>query len=91
MKKITMVQYGCGKMSKYTVRYALEKGLKIVGAFDIDNSLVGKDLSVVLDSDTPLKVKIKHADEFDAFLQSHEVDIVVVTTTSIFAENYPIY
>ncbi len=91
MKKITMVQYGCGKMSKYTVRYALEKGLKIVGAFDIDNSLIGKDLSVVLDSDTPLKVKIKHADEFDAFLQSHEVDIVVVTTTSIFAENYPIY
>lgn len=91
MKKITMVQYGCGKMSKYTVRYALEKGLKIVGAFDIDNSLVGKDLSVVLDSDSPLKVKIKHADEFDAFLQSHEVDIVVVTTTSIFAENYPIY
>lgn len=91
MKKITMVQYGCGKMSKYTVRYALEKGLKIVGAFDIDNSLVGKDLSVVLDSDKPLKVKIKHADEFDAFLQSHEVDIVVVTTTSIFAENYPIY
>lgn len=91
MKKITMVQYGCGKMSKYTVRYALEKGLKIVGAFDIDNSLIGKDLSVVLDSDSPLKVKIKHADEFDAFLQSHEVDIVVVTTTSIFAENYPIY
>lgn len=91
MKKITMVQYGCGKMSKYTVRYALEKGLKIVGAFDIDNSLIGKDLSVVLDSDSPLKVKIKHADEFDTFLQSHEVDIVVVTTTSIFAENYPIY
>ena len=91
MKKITMVQYGCGKMSKYIVRYALEKGLKIVGAFDIDNSLIGKDLSVVLDSDSPLKVKIKHADEFDAFLQSHEVDIVVVTTTSIFAENYPIY
>ena len=91
MKKITMVQYGCGKMSKYTVRYALEKSLKIVGAFDIDNSLIGKDLSVVLDSDKPLKVKIKHADEFDAFLQSHEVDIVVVTTTSIFAENYPIY
>lgn len=91
MKKITMVQYGCGKMSKYTVRYALEKGLKIVGAFDIDNSLIGKDISVVLDSDKPLKVKIKHADEFDAFLQSHEVDIVVVTTTSIFAENYPIY
>ena len=91
MKKITMVQYGCGKMSKYTVRYALEKGLKIVGAFDIDNSLIGKDLSVVLDNASPLKVKIKHADEFDAFLQSHEVDIVVVTTTSIFAENYPIY
>ena len=35
MSKITMVQYGCGKMSVYTMRYAIEKGVKII--LPIDN------------------------------------------------------
>ncbi len=91
MRKITMVQYGCGKMSKFTMRYALEKGLKILGAFDIDKSKVGKDISSIIDCEKPLNIKIKDAKDFDEFLQKHEVDIAVITTTSIFAENYPIY
>lgn len=91
MRKITMVQYGCGKMSKFTMRYALEKGLKILGAFDIDKSKVGKDISSIIDCEKPLNIKIKDAKDFDEFLQKHEVDIAVITTTSIFAENYRIY
>ena len=86
-----MVQYGCGKMSAYTMRYALEKGLKIVGAFDINPDLIGKDISQIIGSDKQLNVKIADAKEMEKFLQTHEVDVVVVTTTSIFAENYPIY
>lgn len=91
MRKITMVQYGCGKMSKFTMRYALEKGVKIVGVFDIDKSKLGEDISTIIGYDKPLNVKIKDAKEFDEFLQKHEVDIAIITTTSIFAENYPIY
>ena len=92
MEKIKMVQYGCGKMSKWTIRYALEKGVRLVGAFDINESLIGKDASVVADEiDYEIGVKIQHADEFEKFLQENEVDIVVVTTTSLFSENYPIY
>ena len=73
------------------MRYALEKGLKILGAFDIDKSKVGKDISSIIDCEKPLNIKIKDAKDFDEFLQKHEVDIAVITTTSIFAENYPIY
>ena len=91
MKKITMVQYGCGKMSVYTMRYALEKGIKIIGAFDINPSLIGKDISQIIGQENQLNVKIQKAEEFEVFLQKHNVDVVVVTTTSIFAENYPIY
>ena len=91
MRKITMVQYGCGKMSKFTIKYALEKGVKIVGAFDIDESKIGKDISCLIDSDKKLNVKIQDAKEFDEFLKTHDVDVAIITTTSIFAENYPIY
>ncbi len=81
-RAIKMVQFGCGKMSLYTMRYALEKGVKIVGAFDIDENKVGKDINSLLGG--PLKkVKILHASKLDDFLSKHEVDVVVVTTMSL--------
>lgn len=86
-----MVQYGCGKMSKYTIKYALEKGVKIVGAFEINPDIIGKDISELIDSDKKLNVKVQDASEFDQFLQTHDVDIAIITTTSVFAENYPAF
>ena len=58
MKKINMVQYGCGKMSAYTMRYALEKGVKIVGAFNINPSIIGKDIAQIIGRDKKTKILI---------------------------------
>lgn len=91
MRKITMVQYGCGKMSAYTMRYAEEKGIKIIGAFDINPDIIGQDISQIIGDCKKRNVKIQDAKEFEKFLQTHEVDVAVITTTSIFAENFPAY
>ena len=36
-RKIKVVQYGVGKMSVYTMRYALEKGCEIVGKMNFSD------------------------------------------------------
>ena len=47
-RKITFVQYGCGKMGKYLIRYAIEKGAQLVAAFDMNPALFSRDAAEIV-------------------------------------------
>lgn len=82
MAQYKVVQYGCGKMAKYTIRYVLEKGSKIVGAFDIDKSKFGTDAGTYAGC-KKIGVKIEDAKNVKERLQALKPDIVIVTTMSL--------
>lgn len=82
MKEIRFVQYGCGKMSEYIINYALETGMKLVGAYDVNPEIVGKDISVVTKKEE-LGITIKDASLIENDLKTLRPDIVIVTTMSL--------
>lgn len=79
---IKIFQIGCGKMSKYTMRYAYEKGATIVGAVDINPDLIGKDISTVMESDAK-GVTIRSINDLDSYLKETTPDIAIITTMSL--------
>ena len=81
-KNIKFVQYGCGKMSKYTMKYAMEKGYTLVGAVDINPDLIGKDVSTVLKGEN-LNVNIVSPLEAEQMMKKTKPDICIITTMSL--------
>ena len=82
MEKIRILQYGCGKMSAYTMRYAYEKGYLIVGAIDINKDIIGKDISVVMGGEDK-GVIINDVSLAESVIKETKPDIVIVTTMSL--------
>ncbi len=81
MAKIKAVQYGCGKMGKYLIRYMLEKGVDVIGAFDMNPKVVGMDIGDYIGKDK-LGIAIRDAKEAEQFFLSEKPDVCVVATMS---------
>ena len=77
-----VVQIGCGKMAVYTMRYVLEKGGKLVGAFDINPKIIGKDVAELLNLKKSV-CKIDNVKDLDARLKKLKPDIAIITTMSL--------
>lgn len=86
--KVRAVQYGCGPIGCSVVRYACQRAdIELVGAVDVDKSLVGRDLGEVAGIKNKLGVSISA--DTDAVLSQAKPDVVFLTTSSSLKVVYP--
>ena len=81
-RKVKVVQFGTGKMAKYTMRYIYEKGGEVVGAIDISPDVIGKDIGEIMDEENKgvIVTDLKNAEKM---LNEVKPDICVVETMSL--------
>lgn len=83
MNKIKTVIVGCGKMSKYTMRYIYEKNATVVGAFDVSEDVIGKDISEIMEAKKEKGVLVSSIDSLDEKVKELKPDIAIVMTMSL--------
>ena len=80
-KKIKVAQMGLGPIGNKATQYLLEReNVEIVSAIDADPAKVGQDVGVLAGRD-PIGVKVTA--DIETALRGKEVDVVLLTTTSI--------
>ena len=85
MRRLRIVQYGCGKMSKYTMRYVYEKGGEIVGAIDINPNVIGKDIGTIMESEDK-GIIVESVEKAREVLMETRPDACIITTMSLLSD-----
>ena len=81
-RKLRIAQYGCGKMSVYTMRYAMEKGAEIVCAFGRSSHNIGRDIGEIAGVGTT-GVLVQDSKDAVAILKQKKPDACIITTASL--------
>ena len=84
-RKVKVVQIGTGKMAKYTMRYVLEKVGEVVGAIDVDPTVIGKDIGEVIGGEN-LGVKVIDFKDAENMLKETKPDVCIVETMSLLSD-----
>lgn len=83
--KLRIAQYGCGKMSKYLMKYVFDKGGEIVAAFDVNESVIGKDIGEIIGTENK-GVKILPASKAGDIFDMLKPDACIIATMSTMAD-----
>ena len=84
-RKLRAAQYGCGKMSVYSMRYVYEKGAEIVAAFDVNPAVINKDIGDIAKIGKK-GVLVQDAKNAAQILKEVKPDICIITTQSLFKD-----
>ena len=86
-RKVKYVQYGCGRMSRWLMRYAMEKGCELLAAFDMNPAVFGKDVSEIIGNGYPtVGVSVSPAADADRIIGELKPDVCIIATRSTVAE-----
>lgn len=81
-RRLRIAQYGCGKMSAHTMRYAMEKGAEIVCAFGRSPHNLGKDIGDIAGVGKT-GVLVQDSKDAAAILKEKKPDACIITTASL--------